>query len=303
MMMQVLPQVPVESKPRLDGEVSLRLAQLCAHLSHLGETQRETNKLLQQYIAQRTEIQPLAEDVDIFPSNSIPGIVYLKAKGMALLVSLNDKQSKKVWCVSCNKKVAVKKSSRGAETACGHMTSCSRCTEEILLLVARCSFCTTAVPSHQQHSEPCPACGSHLTGAAVGVNNLTNLCTHLFVLVRASDPYQCPHSVVGKKRKPQESALQPSAVKRYQPDFSQHSSSTHNPNPNVNAHLHAHPTSVAPVSVPHTEDSYEGLFHLPSPLSTVISPVVGIGKRAIEVGSNILTRMTNYEDDGFDFFM
>lgn len=277
MAMQVIPAEI--APPRINGEISSRLEQLCQHLSHLGETQRETNKLLKQYIVQRTEHSaPVA-----YTSSALPGLVYLKSRGMSLLVSLLEKQTRKVWCVNCNKKVAVKKSGRGAETVCGHLASCSRCTEEVLLQLARCTTCTTAVASNEICTEGCPACGSQLMGGPVGMSGISHLASHMYVLVSPSTANQCPHVTVGKKRRPAAPQAQSSA-KRYQPE-----SMTAPPQPQAVAAL--------------ADESYEGLFHLPSPLSTVISPVVGIGKRAIEVGSNILTRMTTYEDDGYDFFM
>jgi len=268
------------TSPRMDDEIldfkaiDGQLEKLCSHISVLGSQQRETNKLLSQIVTQRLHQAQISTSVSL--SNSFPGFVYLKHKRMAILVGLSDKQSRKVWCMTCNKRVLVRKSPNGAESLCGHLVSCVVCARDTLESLARCSSCVT--PSVKSLSsdtnEICPACSSQLSMITIVDETIRKLQQEAFVLVNVSDEVQCPHNgirhqdlssmLVGKKRRLDDLTDSPN-MKRV-------------------------PENVSP-----TDPGY--------PFQTVISPVVGIGKRALQVGSKVLSRMTNFQDDGYEFFL
>ena len=283
-----LKQTPtIETYSILNNQVT----HLCMQLSDLAANQKETNNLLKAYVQSKQSsmgINPAPVSTTTCASGNIPTVVYMKRRGMSLLISLQKKTARKVWCTLCDKKVFITiGEGNNVQTSCGHFISCIGCRQEVLSQIARCSHCSgcNSLPSVKSEfplsstsniEENCPACDSSLSSREVPFTG--DFLANTFVLVNQQDRTQCPHYLTGVpvpvycgKRNRAAADLSDREVDK-KPKWD-----------NNNSSLYEQPINY--------------IWNASSPL------VYGSVKKAFQVGSDLLTRMTYYEEDEHGLFI
>lgn len=267
----------VDNNQFIDEFAAQKLDIVCGRLEELAENQRETNRLLKLFIQSKHTNHNSNNNNNSLSYNTqtinIPDIVYMKRRGMSMLVSLS-KNSRKVWCTECNKKVSVTKTNSNVQTKCGHYVSCTFCRDAVISDIFNCSHCN---PSYSRRltignelngdlTSKCPVCDTEISHNNNNSNVFNDFLDNSFVLVNCNDENQCNHAEKNKIIKKR---------KRSEMD--------------------------APDSSPPAKKSmYEPLSYLTNQISAsspmVYDGVMGIGKRAFEV----LNRMTYYEENEND---
>merc|ERR1712137_479746 len=263
------------------------LDRLCMHLYSLAESQRETNTLLGHLMQ-----KPISQN---FLSN-LSNISYLRGSH-AILISSQNTQNKKLWCSTCKKKSLVNLASQQhtAQSQCGHLQYCRDCSIDIHRKLTRCPHCVPLLhqpqlttQSNRQNNQNinvaevkkekpediateiqfCPVCSSELVPEFKNSEReqtvFNQLLSNYYVIVDTQDPAQCIHLYSG------------SGTKRTRDWDSSES----------------HPRKLTRLNELHKNI-----------IPTVKEGVRGMGKIAMEVGSNFLTRLSELDEtDEAPFF-
>jgi len=229
--------------------------QLYQGLLSLAASQRETNILLTHLME-----KPGAQNY----LTAVPSISYLRETHSILLCS-QAVQTKKLWCPDCRKKtlLQVNKEEKQAVSQCEHLRSCQACSIQTFEKLLRCPHCIPILHRSQNapaEGDKCPVCSGNLHEPSNGSQRkhvvFNQLLSNFLVVVDTQNLAQCPHQgVVG--------------VKRERADDSEYTS---------------------------YDDSYQPkkITRIDSPglIPSVRDGVLGMSKRALAVGTNFFSKMS-----------
>lgn|SRR3990167_2668646 len=329
--------VPPPDESKIENQIAKmnnQLNFLCGCMQEIAKNQQETIDLLKKFIshpvpspAESPTTSRVVEyktterknGVNTKPKQSLawqfPNLVYVKQKGMALLLKINYNQTKKVWCGACNCKVSVKNNSHEGisqrqqiQSTCGHLISCEDCWIEIFQQLCRCLHCSPHSNTNSNQTFPkieppenldehCPVCDSVLPQRFNQLVSAPPL--NVYVIVNPNIPNQCSHQ---RTQTPiyKEPTSRRSTGKRSRPVvISDNEDENHNNPPKLFAvPLQPQQNNANDVNNP-TNQQNNANFNENDDFP--FGGVLQIGKKAIQVGSNLLSRMSYYEDDEHGF--